>query len=189
MLQQIQQRRFGPLDVIDHRDHWRVPRRALEQLANRPVDLLGDSLRILGAQTEHAEQPGRNQRPVVRIGDRAFDPLLDLLGGVVLVRPDHLRHDLGGGEEGDPRAVAQTPPSQDRGSWGDEVGERIDQAGLAHPRLADHGDHPASTLIDGAFARLLQLRELLRAAHQRLSGPPSDALTCGIDGNQTERGE
>ena len=189
VLQQIQQRRFGPLDVVDHRHDGRVPRRALEQLADRPVDLLGGSLRILGPETEHAEQPGRHQRTVVRIGDRSFDLLPDLAGGVVLARPDHLRHDLGGGEEGDPRAVAQTPPAQDRGAWGDELGERIDQAGLAHPRLTDHGDHPASTLIDGAFARLHQLGKLLRAPHQRLFRPPSDALTRGIDGDQTERGE
>ena len=78
MLQQVEERRLGPVDVVDQRDHRRAGRQDLEHLARRPVDLV----QRIGRRA----QPGRRGHAIdhVAIADEGQQLGLRLLGLVVV---------------------------------------------------------------------------------------------------------
>ena len=111
VLHQVEEPLLAPVQVVEHADERPLSRDLLEQLAERPGDLVGRGRRIRLAE-EHSEWPA---------------------DGVVLGDGAELLDDLDHGAVRDPLAVRETAPVQhERVDLAEKLG--------GEPRLADAGD-------------------------------------------------
>ena len=142
VVDQVEQRRLGPVNVLDDQDQWTVDGEPLEQPAHRPRRLL---------DRDGGSQHGANRLLI------AVEQRFDL--------PVERAHDVGERLIRRALAVGQTAARQQRrvAERGRELGA---QARLADPRGAHDGDEAARTL--GARLRVgrVEPRELRHAAHE-----------------------
>ena len=163
VLDQIQQRRLCPVDVLEHEQHGPLAREHLDQPAHGPENLFLDGPARAGT-------------------DRALDPL----GDGVRVRVEqlanaaiacHLRHDLPHRPVGDALAVGQTAAREHARLTLEQACELLRQPALADARRAEHRHQMTAPLSPGALERLAELGELelpanewhLEVARQRLA--------------------
>ena len=155
-LDQIEERRLGPVDVVEDYDERPPPRERLEQAARGPCDLVRAAG---GGRLEPFRDCGR-----IRLaGQRGFDAGARRISEAAL-------HELRERPECDPLAVRQAAASDDVGA------ETADELG-GKPRLADPGRpgernecRPART--HDALERLRELCELVGAADERSVAAP-----------------
>ena len=151
MLDHVQQRLLGPVDVLEHEHERLHARELLGPRARRPEELLALVLALA-----RADQPGRGRE---QVGDRvalaARAQLLERLADRVVVgdargRLDHLgerpvRHAL---------AERQGAAPKDRRAL-DALDELVDEAALADAGLAEDGDEVRAAVADRARERVL----------------------------------
>ena len=173
VLDQVEQRRLGPVQVVDHQHQRLVGGERLQQPADAPEHLL-DRERGVG-QADHRLQAG---------GDGAASgQRLDL--GPRLVRRIRLV-DVGGDAdrvghrpERDAVAVRQAAARHDAGRRLDRGEELRGQPRLADSRLAEQRHQPRPAVGDGAVELREQLGVLLVAADHRRQ-PPGAGAHAGV---------
>ena len=170
VLDQVEEGRLGPVDVVEHHGHRPVAREVLEELADAPERLLGrDGLAPREEAGDQRHDPvgivgaGRDPREL-RAGDA------DVVGSLHAGR---LLHHLGQRVERDALPVGQAPaPEEDR------RGRRPDEELLDQARLPDAGGPEEREQVRGALGHhplqgALEHLEFLRRA--RPSGSPDGA--------------
>lgn len=182
VLDEIQERRLGPVDVFDD-DHQRAPaRELLQHLAGRPEGL-ADRERLVreaedrGQARDDVRLP-RHQRRELRSRARYRLVLGDLSG---------LPHDLGKGRERDAVAVRDAPAAERVRLARRPREELVDETGLAEPGVAEHGHEPTASLVLSAQEAAVKDRELLRPAHQR--GVEEARESLGAVGTDAQGGD
>ena len=167
-VQQLERRRVGPLQVVEHEQERLARREAAQQLKERPVQprlRLGGALAALGAlAARRRERAGEDVR---ELGARAaredrqrgrVEPAEHRAEGVGEHRVRHPRfHGVG-----PPLGHGEAAPLR-RGGRG------ACQPRLAHPSLADE-EHRVGSAPFGRGQRRLDASQLVRAADQRRSG-------------------
>src|SRR5919106_2090073 len=156
VLDEIEQRFLGPVDVLEEEDERLHVAERLHDLPRRPRDLLGASLAL-----ERLEHPRREPEHVCdRLLLAARPQLLErLLQRVVVGDPggglDHLRQR----PVGDSLAVRQAASRQDARAL-EPVDELPREAALADSRLAEDREQMCAAVADGARERVLEKLEL-----------------------------
>ena len=153
MLDEVEERRLTPVEVVEHADEWSLPCDRLELLAECPGDLLarGDELLI-------AEQR------------------LDRLGcGRIDVGRGELLENLHHRPVRDPLAVRKAASSHDQDVV--ERGKELRrQPGLADAGRSEDGEELTRALRRRPLPHARQLAQLPRAADHRPGGVPSESL-------------
>ena len=162
-VEEIEERRLGPVDVVDQHDERTLRRCRCQERRDRLRHLVRS--RRPFAETEQLRKPRRNHRPV-RLQSRAR-----LVDRVLVADPGQLAHDLRDRPERDPLPVGKTRTAHHpraRPDLADELGR---EARLAHPRLTDDRHQTAAALGDGGVELALEQRELVLAPDQRAPRP------------------
>ena len=178
MLDQVEQRRLGPVQVVDDGDERPVGGQDLEQPPHAPEHLLD------GVHRPH--EPDRRRDAVGHLGVAAGERgelAARALGRVVLADVRRGAHGLGNRPERDPVAVGQAAAAHDHRRAAEAVGELAQQARLADAGLADDG-HDAA-----AAGRLTAAASSRRSSARSSSRPTSgEALAC-CRGGQADQAE
>ena len=163
MLDQVEERRLAPVDVVEDDDERFLAGERLEQPPDRPEALLG--------------APGRPLPPgeggdVLRdqAGLRSFDQPLHSRADVAL--PDGLRDDLRHRPKCDPFAVGQAAANEETRTVADRVHGLGDEPRLAHACRTEDREQVAATLLHGATEGVLEQEPLTAAAYHRRGHPP-----------------
>jgi hypothetical protein len=182
-LDQVQEGRLGPVQVVEDHHQGALGGQRLQQPVGRPGGLL-DRGRV-GLQPDQLPDPPGDQRP---LGD---GPLQQggqlgpgLLGRVLKPDPGRLADHLGQRPEGAAVAVGQAAADQDRRVALQAAGRLQDQAGLAHPGPAEHGDQGQGRLGGRPLVRPLDQAQLGVAAHERGVEAAGAAGRPGAHGQQ-----
>ena len=139
VLQEVEQQRLRPLDVVDDHHHGAVSREGLDQTAEGPERLLG---RAGGRRPDDAHQPVDHAIALAHPGGDQLAQARSRLPGFEAIpqRSGDAGQLDGGGEGGVARSVTAEVERRDG------VAERRDQlarqAGLADPRRTEHGHEP-----------------------------------------------
>ncbi len=146
VLDEVEEGLLAPLDVVEETDDRLLRGVGLEELAERPRDLVGCRGRV-----------GLAEQPVERVADDLVDER-----GVVA----ELLHDLDHGPVGDALAVGEASPADDRGSF-ERLQELRDESRLAHARRPEHGEELTRAVAGDVLEGAAQQLELTLAAHHR----------------------
>ena len=175
VLEEVEERRLGPMDVLDKEDD----RASVGERLHEPSD---------------AEEGLGKGEWIGRESDGRGDPIGDLvvtykpehlrtrlLGMVILVDVGRLADDLDDRPERDPLTVRQAPPTDAQDRRRQRVEELLDEAGLPNARVADDRDHPEHRAADDGIEGRPQSPELVIASDQRdrVASDRRPALTHG----------
>ena len=156
VVEEVQERRLGPVDVVDREHERAAGGDALEQPPHRPERLVGLHRRAV-AEADGAQHRARERLVAV---EQRGDPGRGLL-------PADLAHDLRERTVGDVLAVGQAAPDRDRRVVADVVQHLPDQARLADARGPGHRHGHERAAPRGAAIRVAQRGELLVPADER----------------------
>src|SRR5829696_28931 len=175
LLDEVEQGRVGPVQVLDHQDQGALPGDQVEEPPPGHEGLLPAG-RPLGDGRE-ADQRGQSRLQPLAVGGVAghrADGRVQLgrdLRGVVGLHDAGLGlDDLPQGPEADrlPVGHALAPPPGHQLRLGvDKAGELPHQPALADPGYAEHGDQPRGMLAERLPVAASQRRQFLVAADQR----------------------
>ena len=188
LLQQVEQRLVGPVDVVDHRDQRRPARERREERTPRPVDLEATSRGSIGIRTrpsgsstpDAVRERGRRLRRVRRdvrrdqLGTEPLDPLERHLRRVGVADVREPLQDLGERPVRHAVAVGQASAPHDRRRRieplcpPDELG---DEPALAHARVPVDRDQVRLSLLGGALVEAPEELELTVASDHRRAEP------------------
>ena len=147
MLDQVEERRLGPVEVVHHDDERPRSRERLEQPPDGPEGLLArPSSRA--AEPERLGHALGDQLGLLVPGEPRRDRRCGLLAGVQALRARDLPDDLGQRPVGDALAVGQAAAAQDRHVAGEPARELPHEPRLAHARVAEHGQQVAGPIAD-----------------------------------------
>ncbi len=180
VLDELEQGRLGPVDVVEDEDERPVRSELLEELAGGPRQVLHRE-RLL-------REPDRrlHARNHVGVADERAELPARLLGGVFLDDRRGLAHRLSERPERDPVAVREAPAADDGGLVRGRSHELLDESRLADTCLADHGHETAASRGDRVAQRPLEHLELgLAADHRRIEA--ARALAALAHGDQPVR--
>ena len=152
VLDQVQEGRLGPLQVVEGDHERRVRREALEQPADRPHRLLRGA-RAAG-DSDRARDPGRD---LARVGLALDKPLDSLAGNLAGCPPDEVSER----PVRDSLAVGEASSGEDGGLFVDARQQLLDEPRLADPRRPDDVDHAALARPDRLLERRAQAAQLL----------------------------
>ena len=163
MLDHVQQRFLGPVDVLEHEHERLHARELLGPRARRPEELLALVLAL--ARTD---QPGRGREQVRdRVALAARAQLLERVADRVVVGdPRRCFDHLGQRPVGDALAERKGASPQDRRAL-DALDELVDEAALADAGLAEDGDEVRAPVADRACKRVLEELQLDLTADER----------------------
>ena len=212
ILHELEQRRAGPVHVLEDQDQRSVGRDGLEETSpgGKRLGSLGHASDAGGARADQERQAGPEPVPLGGILDDRPDGRGELVGclvGTVRFQDSRLAlDDLPQCPEGDALPVGKASalsPARPLGLPVDEGAELAHQATLPDPRLAGHRDELDRTLPRGASVHGLQERQLVAAADEgrgrRLRGigavstaggfglPHADRLDLLFDRDRIER--
>ena len=140
MIEQVDEHRLGPLQVVDHEHQRALGREHLHEAADRPSDLFAGH-RLVGQAHDRRDAAAHEVGPIDPADDR-----VELDDGVVawLAELDPGGHldELADRPISDPIAVRQTARAQDRGAIGDGGQGLGDEPALADTRRASDGHEP-----------------------------------------------
>jgi hypothetical protein len=180
-LEQLEQRGFRPLDVVDHRDERTVIGEALDERPDRVGNLPRRRLAIA-----QAHEPAEVLRDACVAGER-----LELRHRfrlrVVVVDPRGLADDLCKRPVRDAVAVGETAAPDDGRVTLDPVGELAHEPRLTDARLADERDEAAPALLAGEPQRVAQALQLLPAPDERRVVATRQRLGVGAHAQQAVR--
>ena len=178
VLDQVEERRFRPVDVVEHEDDRALASEMLEQLADRPERVLR------GAELSPAEQAGDLARDPIPIGCAGEDRVE--LGPrrrrwVALGDPRSLMHHVREWEEGDPFAVREASSAEEGRLASRPRLELVDEARLPDACRPHQREEVGGSFGHGALERVLEEGELLRSAdHRRVE---VSLVTGGVGGD------
>ena len=139
------------------------------------------------ARTEQGEQQFHHVRPTRRTRHRGRQAPSHDLVGLTAAQAQRTPDDLDDRVEGDALAVGHAPPAEHVGPVADPADEVGDQAGLADPGSAEHGDEVAAAAGDRAFESVLEGTGLALAADHRRVEAAGAAVLAGADREQAVR--
>ena len=151
VLEQVEQRGLGPMDVVHDDDEGARERERLEQPAERPRGFLGRAWLVTRPDRAH-DQP-RCDRPALDVRQEPCELRLGLGSG-------DLVYDLAEWEVGDALAVGNTASDDDACLLLQRVHELPRQAGFADPGRPDDRGEPARRLSHGGVERASELVDL-----------------------------
>ena len=167
MLDQREQRRLGPVDVLHDEDDLPVGGEVREEAPHRPEQLL-DGERLDGQPERRRES--RRDAVARRVGERG--KLRCRLRCVVVVDdPGLCLHRLGDRPERDAVAVRQAAPAEREGTTRCGLEELRREPRLADPGIAGQRDESAASRRGRLVQRARKRRELLAAADERRASP------------------
>ena len=175
VLHELEQRRAGPVHVLEDQDQRLVVRDRLEETppSGKRFGSLGRRPGAGGARADQEGQAGLEPVPLGRIFDDGLDGRRELVGGLVwAVRFQDSRltlDDLPQRPEGDALPVGKASalsPARPLGLPVDEGAELAYQATLPYSRLAGHRDELGRTLPRGSSVEGLQEGQLVGAADE-----------------------
>jgi hypothetical protein len=117
VLEQVQERRLGPVDVVEHGHHRPFGSETLQQPAGRPVGLLDGARRI--PQPDRRPHPVPDQRGVVDAIEELIDPGERARRRIGVADSGRLPNHLGQRPERDPLAVGKASALQHGGPAGE----------------------------------------------------------------------
>ena len=185
MLDEIEERGLGPMDVVEEDQERSLPCKQLEELARAPEELLqrellatepdrrGDSVDDVAAAFAHE---------CGELGERCFRR-------IVLADGRGLSHGLDKRPEGDPLPVGEAATAQDLRPRSDPLDELVVEARLSDTRVADDGDEPAGSLGDRFLERREETLELGLAAYHRRVASTAPAFAGLGDRDEPVRGD
>jgi hypothetical protein len=168
-LDEVEQRRLGPVHVLQHREDRALAGERLEESAHRPRRVRRRRL----PDAEHLREPRGDGRAVGRAGEPLVEHARD-------------RRSVGGrrprdpGEQVDERrerhavAVRGRLPDEHARAIRDRIGERVGEPGLPDARRCEHRDEDARIGLDRLLERVLEHRERPVASDERGVGGPRD---------------
>ena len=164
VLDELEERRFGPVDVLEEHDERSHRCEPLEELASPPVELLHRE-RLLREPDRR-----RDARDTSSSSSRA-PASVRVLRRVALGDPRGLADGLGERPERDAVAVREAAAAQDHGLPLDRPDELVDQPRLADAGLADdgHEPRPVSARLGKGVAQDCELA--VAADHGRVEAP------------------
>ena len=162
MLHQVEQRRLGPVDVLEYQDQRPAARERLEQLRHRPREVLARAVHLFEPRgLQHAL---RDQRGARALGQRRHQ------GRMQIAPAGKLAHDLAERPVGDPLAVGQAAAGQHGCPVAQGAVQLAGQPGLADAGRAEHDHALRRALVGDALEGLAQGAQLRVAALQRRAG-------------------
>ena len=188
VLDEVEQGRFGPLQVVEHDDDRAVGREPLEEAADRPEELLDGC--GLGGDPERLGQPGEDRLGVLDPGEAIAQSVHDRRGVGFVVEPDRRAEELRDRIPGDPLAVRQASAAEDgrrpRARPGEEL---VDEPALADAGRPEHRDEDAALLDDGPLEGGAQDPEFAIATDHRTADAAVDRLGRLVDGDEASDGD
>ena len=166
VLDEVEQRRLGPVEVVDDDNKRTLLGLDLQQPPHRPVRLLDRD--AAGREANGPRDAGGDSRALrAASGELGDGRLVGALGEP----PD----DLGQRPVGDPFAVGQAASHNRGGALGGLAEERPSEARLADARRPDQRDEPRSPRPDDGVKRVPEPAQLRAPADQRPRGSGSCA--------------
>ena len=186
VLEELEHRRVGPVQVLDHQHQRVVGGHGLHEPAPGGEQLVPLGLdRVRAGDPEQRGQPGPQPLALRRVGEEGVQGRPELarhLGRWVGLEDAGLGlDDLAQGPEGDPVAIGQAAalaPGDQLRPVVDGGGQLADEAGLADPRLPDDRDQPHGAVGQGPLEQPFEQVELGLAADEGGAGP-ADGLDAG----------
>ena len=144
VLDEPQERRLGPVQVVEEDQHGPLPRQRLEQAADGPGDLLRAREHVVEA--DRAGEPGDDEVRLRHARQQREQLLACRIAGVAVLDPrERLQHDRER-EVGDPLAVGDAAALEHGGALADDCGELVGEPRLPGAGVAEQGDRPARAL-------------------------------------------
>ena len=163
VVDQVEQWRLGPVDVVEGHDERPARRHRPEQVTQRDTRVLDTG--VCARQAEQRPDPVGHL-----VGDAGLDqrlqPRAHVLGRVALVDAGERLHRLGQRPVRHALAVGEAAARADRGRRLEPRQELRDQARLAHARGAEHGHELARALLGRPVERVLEHPSLAHAADE-----------------------
>ena len=177
VLDQLEERILGPVDVLEDEDERLRLRHQLPPLARRPRDLLLAALAVdcFEDAARQAEQVGHRLRraAVAKLLDRDVERIV--VGDV-----GRALHHLGQGPVGDALAVREAAALEDGRAF--ERGEElVHHAALADARLSVDGEEMRAPVADGPGERVLEELDLVVPPDERRDRDPCRRAAVGAD--------
>ena len=151
VLQEVEERRLGPLELVDPEDDRLLSRHVFEEPAYGPEGLLAAGRRLLGA--DGAGQPVGDPVGVLGAAQELGDPLM---GQAPRCRQD----DAAQRPVGDPLAVCETAPDECRRTAAGGGEQLVAEAGFPDARRPDDRRQAAASLAVGCVQLGLERLEL-----------------------------
>ena len=161
MLDQVEEGRFGPMDVVEERNHGCARSQTRQELARRPVHLVQRKRRC--AQAYRRGQT-LGHIVVARAGQKLG---ARLLGCVVFENARRVADDAAQGPERDAVAVGKASTLEHTRTAAAAFDKLTQQARLAGPGVTEHRHEPGLRAFASLAVGHLQLRQFVVAAHQR----------------------
>ena len=165
VLDEIEERRLGPVEIVEQHDHGLARRDGLEEATHSPEHVL--ARRVTGHESDRGGDPVSDLRAIPLVGHECTQ--LGQRGGAIvrLIDPGCGPDDLGDRPVCDPLAVGQASPAQDRRPVADAADQLEHEPALAHAGRAEEREQAAPPLREGILERPEQAPELPLATHQR----------------------
>ena len=193
VLDELEERGIGPVDVLEHHDYRVLLGHPLEEQTPRREEILAvrrDAVR----QPEEMLEPGLDERPLFRIdhdlgedGGKLRERLVRrFVLGDACAHPDHLRER----PVGDAVSIGETAPSVPPRRFQDAVEVLLELPGkprLPHAGHRDDGDQVRAALVGGRVEELLGQAELALASDERRleACGATPTFPCGDDAERT----
>ena len=187
VLEQVEERRLAPLDVVEHGHERALRAEVLEQLADPPEGLLDGG--APGVDAEERHEPLGDERGVAVGAEELGDLAPRQLGPVALADPGGVHEGRRDRPERDALAVREAAPLDDGRLVAEPGRELVAEARLARTGRAEHGDDLARPLGRDAREGVLEPAELALAADEVRREVPRPAARAGDDLVQLPRDE
>ena len=162
VLDEIEERRLRPVEILEHDDERTLSRELLEELAGRPEELL--HRKLLRREPDHRRDSSKHV--VVGAGERG-KLLARRLRLVRMIEAGRLPDDFGQRPEGDPVAVREAAAAEHGRALPREAGELLGEPRLAHPGRSDERDRLAAAVAAGEIEGVAEEPRLVLAPDQR----------------------
>ena len=155
VLDEVEQRRLGPVHVLEREDERELAGERLDELAHRPEHLLGD-----GSRRSRADRALEPRRDDVRIRVS-----VEQRSDTAIARS--LTHDLPHRPVGDALAVREAAADEHPGITVHRATQLLDEACLADAGIAEDREELGAAFTPGALEGPEKLGELIVAADKR----------------------
>ena len=174
VLEQVEERRLGPVDVLDEDDERPAATELLEEAAHGPERLPARG----GVCADCSEHARRHELAVLGVAHQLAHAV------VATKRADHLDER----PERDPVAVGEAAAGQNRRVVAQGCAELRRQARLADACRPDDGEQATRICLDGPFVRVAQQLQLVLATDQRRVEAPRVRARAFDHGKHVPRG-
>jgi hypothetical protein len=182
VLDQVEEGRFAPVDVVEHEHQRPLAGRGLEEPADRPERLLARG--HLGYAHQLRDVPADELLVLVAL-EHGADLGLDDIGQIEIGQAGGQLDRLDDREVRDALPVGQAPAAEDLGATGEADHELLDQPGLADAGRPQDREQLAGGVALGRLEGLTELGELSIASHHRRVQATRDRRDHLADAEQT----